>query len=79
MVRLAVGRRKQNVSVLVGCLEEEAQEQVVSVALNRIAERKGYKFCLRGIDDGGIAGSSKEVEIGNKKESVSILPIEIFQ
>ena len=29
MVRLAVGRRKQNVSVLVGCLEEEAQKQIV--------------------------------------------------
>ena len=66
-------------SVLVGHLEEEPQEQIVSVALNRIAERKGHKFCLRGIDGGGVAGSSKEVEIGTKQESVSILPIEIFQ
>ena len=66
-------------SVLVGHLEEESQEQIVSVALNRIAERKGHKFRLRGIDGGGVAGSSKEVEIGNKQESVSILPIEIFQ
>ena len=66
VVRLAVGRRKQNVSVLVGRLEEEAQKQIVSVALNRIAERKGHKFRLRGIDGGGVAGISNEVEMGIK-------------
>ena len=37
-------RRKRNLSLLVGREEEKVQEQIISAAFNRIAERKGERF-----------------------------------
>ena len=54
MIRSAVSRRKRNLSMLVGREGDEVQEQIVSGALSRIAERKGAKFRLKQMEGGGI-------------------------
>ena len=77
--RSVVNRRKRNLSLLVGKEEEGAQEEIISVALNRIAERKGDKFRLKLMGGGGVCGQGKEVTIGEQKKNETILPIEVFQ
>ena len=65
-------------SLLVGKEEDNAQEQIVSVALSRIAERKGAKFRLKLMEGGGVSGQGKDVSIGAQEKEVSIMPIEVF-
>ena len=79
VVRKAEGRRKRNLTVMVGREGEEAQEQIVSSALGRIAERKGVKFRLKQMGGGGLGGQGKEVTMGAATESQPILSIEVFQ
>ena len=38
---------------------DEAQEQIVSGALTRIAESKGVIFRLKNMDGGGLGGQGK--------------------
>ena len=59
--------------------EEDAQEQIVSGALSRIAMRKGAKFRLKQMEGGGVSGQGKEVTVGAAPEPDSIMPIEVFQ
>ena len=59
VVKKAEGRRKRNLSVLVGREGDEAQEQIVSGALTRIAESKGVKFRLKNMEGGGLGGQGK--------------------
>ena len=64
---------------MVGREGEEAQEQIVSGALSRIAERKGVKFRLKQMEGGGMSGEGKEVTVGAAPVCETILPIEVFQ
>ena len=73
MDRSVAKKRKKNLSLLVG------KEEIISVALNRIAERKGDKFRLKLMGGGGVCGQGKEVTIGEQKKNETILPIEVFQ
>ena len=66
-------------SLLLGKEEDSAQEQIVSNALSRIAERKGAKFRLKLMEGGGVFGQGKDVRIGPQEKNVSIMPIEVFQ
>ena len=66
-------------SLLLGKEEDSAQEQIVSDALSRIAERKGAKFRLKLLEGGGVSGQGKDVRIGLQEKNVSIMPIEVFQ
>ena len=66
-------------SVLVGREKEEAQEKIVSGVLKKIVERKGNNFHLKLLESGGKEGCSNEVTVGTSQESVTVLPIEVFQ
>ena len=66
-------------SLLVDREEEDAQEQIVSGALSRIAMRKGAKFRQKQMEGGGVCGHGKEVVVGAAPEPDSIMPIEVFQ
>ena len=78
LVRSTITQRKRNLSLLVGKEEDNAQEQIVSVALSRIAERKGAKFRLKLMEGGRVSGQGKDVSIGAQEKEVSIMPIEVF-
>ena len=51
-------------SLLLGKEEDSVQEQIVSDALSRIAERKGAKFWLKLLEGGGVSGQGKDVRTG---------------
>ena len=76
--RQVINRRKRNISVLVGREADDAQEQIVSSALQRVVENKGKNFWLKSATGGGFKGESEEIVIGKKGEKVFILPIEVF-
>ena len=77
--RVVSGRRNRNLSVLVGREKEEAQEKIVSGVLKKIVERMGNNFCLKLLEGGGKEGCSNEVTVGTSQESVTVLPIKVFQ
>ena len=79
LCRKSTNRRKRNLSLLVGREEEEAQEQIVSSAVNNIALRKGLKFRLKQMQGGGIEGRGKEFSVGEQTNSSTVLPIEVFK
>ena len=79
LVRNTKSRRKRNLSLLLGKEEDSAQEQIVSDALSRIAERKGAKFRLKLLEGGGVSGQGKDVRIGPQEKNVSIMLIEVFR
>ena len=69
-------RRKRNLSVLVGMEANDAQEQIVSSALQRVRERKGDSFRLKSASGGGVKGEGVEFNVGRKVEE---MPIEVFK
>ena len=73
-----INRRKKKKSVLVGGEADDAQEQIVSSALQRVVENKGKNFRLKSATGGGFKGESEEIVIGKKAEKIAILPIEVF-
>ena len=72
-------RRKRNLSLLVGRENDDAQEQIISSAINTIGLRKGHKFQLKRMGGGGMGGQGKEVTVGSSEQHTPILPIEVFQ
>ena len=66
--RLTKNRRKRNLSLLVGREEEKVQEQIISEAFNRIAERKGERFRINLIKGSGKGGLSKEYSVPRNKK-----------
>ena len=79
LCRKSTNRRKRNLSLLVGREEEEAQEQIVSSAINNIALWKGLKFWLKQMQGGKIEGRGKEFSVGEQTNSSTVLPIEVFK
>ena len=77
LVISTASRRKRNLSLLVGREEEDAQEQIVSGAVSRVAMRKGAMFRLKQMEGGGVSGQGKEVTVGAAPEPDSIMPIEV--
>ena len=70
--------RKRNLTVLVGKEAEEVQEQIVSVALKGVVERKGNKVRLKEMVGGGKAGMGKMVMVGVETMVTPILSAEVF-
>ena len=76
--REVVRRRKGNLSMLVGREAEEVQEQIVSVTLKQVVERKGNKLRLKEMGPGGKAGMGKVVTVGSEAVVTPLLSAEVF-
>ena len=78
-LRDLVGRRKRNLSLLVGRESEIVQKQIVSSAISRVMSKKGQKFRLKLMGAGGTRGIGKEFTIGGKGEEKELMSIEVFK
>ena len=77
--RTVLTRKTRALSVLVGQESLRAQEQIASAALARIKVRKGANFRLLQAKGGGTGGLGAKVNLEDKKDKHTVLPIEVFK